>query len=54
MYTVRVSLGKPEQLILCYNRLNSFNGTDWFWALRARRKSLSRVILIFLVSISYS
>ena len=28
MYTVRVSLAKSEQVLICCNQLNSFNGTD--------------------------
>ena len=28
MYTVRVSLPKSEQVFLCCNQLNSFNGTN--------------------------
>ena len=39
MYTVRVSLTKSEQVFLCCNQLNSFNGTDLPWALRVGRRS---------------
>ena len=39
MDTVRVSLAKSEQVFLCCNQWNSFNGTDLSWALRVGRKS---------------
>ena len=37
--TVRVSLAKSEQVFLCCNQWNSFNGTDLSWALRVGCKS---------------
>ena len=40
MYTVLVSLTKSEQVFLCCNQLNSFNGTDLSCELRVARKSL--------------
>ena len=39
MYTVLVSLTKSEQVFLCCNQLNSFNGTDMSWELRVGRNS---------------
>ena len=39
MYTVRVSLAKSEQVFICCNQLNCFNGTDLSWVLRVRHKS---------------
>ena len=54
MYTVRASLGKSEQVFICYNQLNSFNDTDLSWALKVGYNPLSRVSLIFFVSICYS
>ena len=39
MYTVRASLGKSEQLFICYNLLNCFNGTDLSWTLKVGCKS---------------
>ena len=37
-YTVQISLAKSEQVFLCCNQLNSFNGMDLSWALRIGRK----------------
>ena len=39
MYIVRVSLAKSEQVFICCNQLNSFNGTDLSCVLRIGRKS---------------
>ena len=39
MYTVWVSLAKFEQVFICCNQLNSFNGMDLSWVLRIGRKS---------------
>ena len=66
MDTVWVSLAKSEQVFLCCNQLNSFNGTDLFWALKVGRKSfiqtdkvlsndfkvlLSHIIIMFLKAV---
>ena len=39
MDTVWLSLAKSQQVVFCYNQLNSFNGADLSWASRVGRKS---------------
>ena len=49
MYTVLVSWTKSEQVFLCCNQLNCFNGTDLSWELRVARKWFQYFSFLFVI-----